>query len=132
MKYTAIIDNAFGLKYGLNIQEAYLFGYLYTSPTWASQKQINGKIYYFVSRTKVIDDMPLLTDKPDTIYRYFKSLAQKGIIEFVKEGVCDYISITQIGKEWNTIKTDIAMSEKNPSAMSEKNPSAVGKKSDIL
>ena len=54
-------------------------------------------------------------------------MAEKGIIEFVKEGVCDYILITQAGKEWNTIK-----SEKNPSAMSEKNPSEVGKKSDIL
>jgi hypothetical protein len=120
MKYTILIDNIKAIEWDLNIQEAYLFAWIYTVPVWASRVTIEEKDYYFASKTKVIEDIPLLTNKVDTVYRYYKSLQEKGLINLKKVDNKDYINLTDKAKTWN-----------NKSEYSEKNPNEVGKKSEF-
>jgi hypothetical protein len=51
--------------------------------------------------------MPIITDKADTIYRLYKSLQLKGVIDWQKFGEKDCIMITEKGKLWNSAKTNL-------------------------
>jgi len=119
MKYSTTIDNIHSIEWNLSIQEAYLFAWFFSVPSWASCVKIDGKDFYFASRSKAISDNPMLTEKPDTMYRYYKSLEDKGIIITKKIDGQDYISITEKGQLWN-----------RQSEYSENNPSKFGKKSE--
>lgn len=120
MKYTSLIDNVKSLEWGLNIQEAYLFSWVYSLPSWADKVIIGTDVFYFGSKTKAIEDYPLLTDKPDTVYRYYKSLEQKGLILIKKIDGKDYLALTEKSKTWGS-----------KSEQSEKNPRLLGKKSEL-
>lgn len=101
MKYSTVIDNIKAIEWGLNIQEAYLFAWIYTVPSWAGRVTIEDLDFYFASKTKAIEDLPLLTDKIDTVYRYYKSLQEKGLILIMKVDNKDCISLTDKAKTWN-------------------------------
>ena len=84
MRYTSSIDNVFSKKHSLTLQEAYVFSFLYTLPSWADKIIIGSDVYYFAARQKACEEIPLVTDKPDTMYRYYKALAKKGLVVFKK------------------------------------------------
>jgi len=119
MRYSLYINQPIALELGIeNTSEAFIFDYLIIAPTWAEPIIIDNQVYYWVARQKICDEHPLLNLKPDTVYRYLKKLKQKNLINYIKEGKRDCISITKLGKKYIS-KT-----------MSEKNPSKSGKKSE--
>lgn len=115
------------MQWGLNLPEAALFSFCYDLPSWAEHIIVNGEVFCHASKNKAIEELPILTDKPDTVYRLYKSLEEKGLIEYSKQQRKDLIRVTEKGKAWNRKN-----SEKNPSleTNSEKNPSKLGKKSE--
>lgn len=127
MNFTTIIDNIHSVEWELSLSEAYIFSWIKDLSGWAQRVSYEGKDYYFGSRTKCIAEMPLLTDKPDTIYRIYRDLQSKGLVLYQKIGKCDYLHITEKGKQWNKS----TMSEINPSGgkESEKN-SEINPKND--
>lgn len=106
MKYTIIIDQSKSLEWGLSLSEAAMFSFVYALPSWAEQIHVNGQTWYFGSRNKAISEMPLITDKPDTVYRLYKALQSKGLIEWQKFGDKDCLRLTDLGRTWNTINKD--------------------------
>lgn len=127
MQYTISIDNITSSEWGLNIAESYLFAWLYNVPTWADPVTIAGEVFFFANRYKVVSDLNGF-NKPDTVYRHLKSLEEKGVIQYRKQGKRDCIAITEKGKSWGRTRTPIN-SEIFPN--SEKNPRKLGKKSEI-
>lgn len=119
MRYSSTIDNVTSLKWGLTLQEAYLYSWVYTLPSWAESINISGKIYYFASKNKAAEEIRLLSDKPDTIYRYYKRLEKLKLIELIKVSNKDYICLTNVSKEWN-----------NKSEYSKDNPTLFGRSSE--
>jgi len=117
MKYSINIDQINALDWGLSLSEAAVFTYLFNVPTWADAIQIEGQTFYFAARQKTCQDIPLISDKPDTIYRIYRALHEKGVISYLKHMGRDCMKITEKGKGWN--------SEKNPSSIVE-----LGKKSE--
>lgn len=106
MTYNISIDQPRSIEWGLNLPEAALFSFCFNLSAWADHIVLGDAVWYFASRNKAIDELPILTDKPDTVYRLYKALQGKGVINWRKVGEKDYIQITQKGKCWN--------SEKNP------------------
>ena len=88
---------------------------------WADHITIEGKLYYFASRNKACEELPILTSKPDTMYRHYKSLRDLGLIEIEKVSGKDYIRFTSKSASWGKGTT---------SEGSEKNPNELGKKSE--
>ena len=137
MRYTISIDQTHSIEWGLSLSEAALFSFIYSLPAWAEQIHTKGETWFFASRNKAIDEMPIITDKSDTIYRLYKSLQSKGIIRWEKFGEKDCILITEKGKNWNSSKTDGGnksedarknirnKAEKNPTYNSTKNNSTI-------
>jgi len=121
MRYNTLINNVKAHEWGLDIKQAYLFAWMYELASWADKAIIENKTYYFASKNKACEELPLLTDKRDTMYRYYKKLESANLIELKKIGDKDYIRLTNKGKCWN---------QKGPSEHSDKNPSNLGKKSD--
>ena len=121
MRFITTINNKKCMEWELNATQGILISLLYEANAWAKEVIIEDKVYYFISRNLVINELPMFFDKPDTVYREFKKLTEKGIIEYIKHKGMDLIRLTEKGKEWNYLK-----SENN----SEKNPSKFGKKSE--
>lgn len=119
MRYNANINQVKAVEWGLNVQQAYLFVFFYELPSWAESITKDGHTYYFASKNKAIKEMPLLTDKKDTMYRYYKQIQDKDLIKIIKVDGKDYVRLTDKAKGWNC-KSD----------PSDKNPSNLGKLSD--
>ena len=97
MQYTVTINQAKALEWGLNSQQALLFAFVYECPSWANPIKTDTGIYFALSKAKIVDELPLLTDKPDTAYRLLKALEEAGLIELCAEG----FRLTEKGREWN-------------------------------
>ena len=119
MRYNTLINNVKSKEWGLNLNLAYLFSWMYELPSWADKVIIENNIYYFASKTKACEELSLLTDKKDTMYRYYKQLEEKNLILIKKIDGKDYISLTEKSKQWNS------------SDNSEINPSVLGNKSEL-
>jgi DNA-binding PadR family transcriptional regulator len=137
MQYTLLINQSKSLEWGLNSQQAMLFAFIYEVPSWANPITTPDGVFYAISKAKIIEELPLLTDRPDTVYRLLKAVEAAGIIELSHTPSITLVRLTAMGKEWNR---KLEGSEKNPTpsssgrkkirSASEKNPSRVGKKSD--
>jgi uncharacterized phage protein (TIGR02220 family) len=101
MLYNTYINNIKALEWKLNANQAALFDLLNQLSSWAEAVTINGDTFYFVSREKIISELPLFYSKADTVYRHFKEFAIKGLIVYLKLNGKNLVKLTQKGKEWN-------------------------------
>jgi hypothetical protein len=126
MKYTISIDQTHSIAWGLSLSEAAMFSFLYSVPAWAEQIFVDNQVWFFASRNKAIDEMPIISDKSDTVYRLYKSLQTKGVIDWKKFGEKDCIRITEKGKQWNSLNTTVGNksddTRKNIRKKTENNP----------
>ena len=138
MQYTVTINQAKALEWGLNAQQALLFAFVYECPSWANKVKTDGGEFFALSKAKIVEELPLLTDKPDTAYRLLIALRDAGLIDLSSTSNITLIRLTVKAKEWNRKldgsekypTSDKAEGRKNIRARSEKNPIKVGKKSE--
>jgi DNA-binding PadR family transcriptional regulator len=138
MQFTVTINQVKALEWGLNSQQALLFAFVYGCPSWTKPIKTDDGIFFALSKAKIIEELPLLTDKPDTAYRMLKALEEAGLIELSSTSNITLFRLTEKAIEWNQ-KLD--GSEKYPTppenkgrkkirSTSEKNPIKVGGKSE--
>ncbi len=125
MRYTISINQKQAIELGLqSVTQAIILDLINGSPTWADAEIVDGKVYYWVSRTKIAKELPLLDLKPDSVYKHLKALLKLGLIHYLKVGKNDCVRLTQLGKSYYVIKKS-DLDEKT-----EKNPTKNGKKSE--
>lgn len=112
MKYNILINQVKSAEWELTTSEAMLFAWLYELPSWAEKMTYNGDVYFYANRGKACEEMPLVSEKKDTIYRLYKSLQNKNLISFITIKGNDFVSITEKGKKW--YRDSEQDSEKNP------------------
>jgi len=123
MQYNIYINQLKASEWGLNLQQAALFSFLYELPSWAECHVIAGTSWYRIARSKLTKELPILTTKTDTIYRQMRGLTDAGLLEVTQLGAVTLVRITEKGASWNRDLGKISEgSEKNPSDPSEKNP----------
>lgn len=120
MQFTLTINQQKALEWGLNAQQALLFAFVYECPSWAKPIKTDGGIFYALSKAKIIEELPLLTNKPDTAYRLLRQLEAAGVIELSHTPSITLVRLTDKGRTWNRAADG-----------SEKYPSMVGKKSEV-
>lgn len=138
MQYTVTINQAKALEWGLNAQQALLFAFVYECPSWANKVKTDGGEFFALSKAKIVEELPLLTDKPDTAYRLLIALRDAGLIDLSSTSNITLIRLTVKAKEWNRKldgsekypTLDKAEGRKKIRGRSEKNPIRVGEKSD--
>lgn len=138
MQFTVTINQVKALEWGLNSQQALLFAFVYGCPSWAKPVKTGDGIFFALSKAKITEELPLLTDKPDTAYRMLKALEEAGLIELSSTSNITLFRLTEKSAEWNQ---KLNGSEKYPTpeenkgrkkirSTSEKSPIKVGKKSE--
>lgn len=113
MQFTVLINQARSLEWGLTAPQAMLYSFVYGAAGWAESIERDGSVWFFLNRQKVCDEMPLLTDKPDTVYRLLKQLEEKGLVRLRNEANKPFVSITRKGALWNNT-TDPSPPENPP------------------
>lgn len=103
MRFSIVINQPKCLQFELNCNQGALMDVLNQVASWATERVISGKTYWHVSRNKVIDEIPLFYSKPDTVYRAFKALDEKGMIEYLQQNRKDFVRLTARGKLWNKL-----------------------------
>ena len=131
MRFSTYINNQKALEWALNANQAALFDLLNQASSWAEEIIVDGVVYYWVSRNKVLEELPLFYKTSDTVYRHFSELDEKGLIIYLKQGKHgdkDLIRLTEKGKSWNEFKPEQIRdnSEINPNLGDE-----LGNKSEI-
>ena len=111
MKYNININQRKSVEWGLTSSEAIVFSWIYELASWADKIEYKNKTYYYGSKNKACEELPIISNKRDTMYRLFKSLQEKGLVELITLDKSDYLALTNKGKEWH----DNNYSEKNPS-----------------
>ena len=109
MRFSTYINNQKSLEWGLNANQAALFDLLNQASSWAEEVVVDGVVYYWVSRNKVIEELPLFYKTGDTVYRHFSELNEKGLIVYLKQGKHgdkDLIRLTEKGKSWNEFRPE--------------------------
>lgn len=101
MRYTTLINNVKSIEWNLDLKEAYLFAWFYELPSWAEKVIIEHHVFYHASKNKAVNELPILTEKVDTMYRYYKKVESKGLVKIKKIDGKDYIALTEKGKTWN-------------------------------
>nr|DAW61826.1 MAG TPA: Transcriptional regulator PadR-like family [Caudoviricetes sp.] len=131
MRFSTYINNQKAIEWGLNANQAALFDLLNQAVSWAEEVIVDGVVYYWVSRNKVLEELPLFYKTSDTVYRHFAELDEKKLIVYLKQGKHgdkDLIRLTEKGKSWNEFKPEQIRdnSEINPNKQPE-----LGNKSEI-
>lgn len=116
MRFTTVINNVRCIEWGINQTQGALFDLLNQASSWAEAISINGEIFYWVSREKIMQELPLQFRKDDTVYKNLKVLEEKELIKREKFGNKDLFTLTDKGKTWNEYLDSSAIrhSEKNP------------------
>ena len=131
MKYTIQINQVKAVEWKLNASQAAVYSWLLTLHSWADTKSIDGEVFYFASKTQAVKELPLVTDKVNTMTKHYKTLSERGLIEVKKLDGRDYVLLDKnLSKSWFTKNEDtsevrkkiLAVEEKNPSSSEEKNP----------
>jgi hypothetical protein len=105
--------------------QACLFSFLFESPSWATPIARDDGVWHSVSKTKIADELPILTDKPDTIKRHMKALEDAGLIvrktQYRGTDSIPLFQLTTKAKTWNRLDafevsdiSNLPVSEKNP------------------
>jgi DNA-binding transcriptional ArsR family regulator len=126
MQFTIYINQPRATEWGLNLQQATLFAFLYELPSWATCHIIDGVSYYRIAYGKIISELPILSQRKDTIYRHMKALAGLGVIEVQQQGANILVRVTRKGAVWNRDGAGNPAFGKK-SERSEENPSLLGK-----
>ena len=101
MKYINI-DAEFMIEHGLTLEQAAFFSYLRESLSWSQDVIVDNISYKWVSRGKVVLDIPYITSKPDTVYRWFNKLSELGLITYLKKEGKDLYRLNEVCKGWNS------------------------------
>ncbi len=113
MKYYININQGKAVEWGLTSSEAIVFSWIYELSSWADKIEYKNKTYYYGSKNKACEELPIISNKRDTMYRLFKSLQEKGLVELITLDESDYLALTNKGKEWNGCTIGTLENKKN-------------------
>jgi len=136
MKYTLNVNQPKALELGVtNLNQAIIFDMLTIASSWAKTITLDNDIYFWVSRGVIVDELPLLRLKEDTVYRHLKNLSKLGLIEYTKSGTKDCVKISKKGQKYfekelknsSEIFPKLVGNQSENEQNSEINPSKLGK-----
>ena len=125
MKFTININQKVCVDYGLNFKHGALLDLLTQLSTWAKDEVIDGSTFYSLSYSKVLEELPTVFEKADTVYRHLKKLRDLGLLEQKKSGKnqLNFVRLTAKGKRLSRVGN-----KPEPCQGSDLNPTRVGNK----
>jgi len=120
--YNININVAFAKEYSLSFEHCALLKFFMMLPNRSDYTNNEWVMYYRANMKKIHEQLPLLSDKDDTVYRYIKALIDKWLLQ--KLNKIDYYRVTDLWLKYELIG--------NKSEQPEINPIPTGNKSDTV
>lgn len=98
MKYNINLNLLKMQEHNLNVNQWCILDIISVAPTWCEIVIFRETPYFWISRTKILEELKALDLKEDTIYRHLKTLKELGFIEYEKDHKKDLIKLTELGK----------------------------------
>jgi len=125
MKYNWNINYIKCLEFWLNLSQWAVMDLLTHLSTWAEWKEIDWEIYYYLSTAKMIEELPIISEKKNTFRVLLKKIKEK---ELIKSQFLLNKSRYRLTKKWKSFVSKI-FDEKYTNQSDEKNQVRVWKKS---
>lgn len=108
MKYNWNINYIKCMEYWLTLSQWAVMDIIWHISLWATiTKENNWIIYYYLSAWKLVEELPIISNKKNTFLVILKELKNKELIQSIFEDNKSFYSLTQKGKsffisvEWN-------------------------------
>jgi len=98
MKFNITLNLLKMQEHNLNVNQWCILDIISVAPTWCEIIMYRETPYFWISRTKILEELKALDLKEDTIYRHLKTLKELGFIEYEKDHKKDLIVLTELGK----------------------------------
>lgn len=96
-----LINQVKAIEWGLSLEQAALFAFLYEMPSHAEETLIDGKCYCCITERYFQDNTSLYGD-PSAVKQHLKHLINAGLIDMEHgEKSRIYIRTTEKGRLWN-------------------------------
>lgn len=103
MKFSNYLNQQFLLQNRLGVHEGLVWDFLVGLPSWADVIVLEGVPWYFASRHKTAEQLPILAKNPgpdvqakaDTVYRIYRKLEDKGLAKFIKVAQKDFVCLNK-------------------------------------
>ena len=118
--YNININVAFAKEHNLSFEHCALLKFFMMLPNRSDYMNNEWVIYYRANMKKIHEQLPLLSEKDDTVYRYIKTLIDKWLLQ--KLNKIDYYRVTDLWLKYELVG--------NKSEQPEINPEPTGNKSD--
>lgn len=120
--YNININVAFAKEYNLSFEHCALLKFFMMLPNRSDYTNNEWVMYYRANMKKIHEQLPLLSEKDDTVYRYIKTLIDKWLLQ--KLNKIDYYRVTDHWLKYELVG--------NKSEQPEINPILTGNKSDTV
>lgn len=81
MKYTPHYNQVVTIKYGLSVKQAIVLDAIYLASNWAYKQIIDNEKYYYLSRGKLIDELPSISTTKAGFGKHIRVLLEKDLIQ---------------------------------------------------
>ena len=98
MKFNITLNLLKMQEHNLNVNQWCILDIISVAPAWCEIVMYRETPYFWISRTKILEELKALDLKEDTIYRHLKTLKELGFIEYEKDHKKDLIKLTELGK----------------------------------
>jgi len=103
MKYNININQIKSVEWGLSLNEAAILAVIIESPHWSKCLKIGEDDFFLIQTSKIMEELPMISNYPKIYQRAILTLCEKGIIErkFINSWNKEPgYKITSLGKEW--------------------------------
>ncbi len=100
MKFNWNINYIKCLEFWLNLSQWAVMDMMMNLSTWAEWKEINWEIYYYLSASKLVEELPLISDKKNTFLVILKVLKEKWLIDSILDSNKSRYKVTQKWKSF--------------------------------
>lgn len=101
MQYNIYINQKKAIEWGLSEKEALIISTLIQLPTWAEGKEVDWKIYYYLSPWKLVQELPFLSDNKWSFTNWIKKIKDKNLLFHKIINNKGYYCLTEKIKQWN-------------------------------
>lgn len=99
MQFSLYINQEMAVEWDLTANQSMVFDFILKAASWAERHPDNAE-FYWVSKGKIAEEMPLVCSKPASAQRIVTQLTEKGLLERTLFKNRSYYMVTKKGLRW--------------------------------